>query len=107
MPAAKGLNGSQLTYLIQNAATRQFFYRGTWTAEAEWAEEFPSPERAMTACLHYKLRGIELVLQFGFETGRKYQLQLPLPEQLLWPVAACETSTCRDKRSSAASLLSP
>lgn len=95
-----------MTYLIQRSSTHEYFYHGTWTLEAGWAEEFPNPEKAMAACLRHELRGVDLILQFGSEGGRKYQLQLLLPEQLLWP-ATYEPGLASDNFSSAASLLSP
>jgi hypothetical protein len=84
-----GFNGPALTYLIQNAKTREFFHQGKWTLDAKWAEEFPDCIKALAACLRHELSDVVLVLQFGLVAGRHCHLQLALPEQLLsvcgWP----------------------
>jgi hypothetical protein len=96
-----------ITYLIQHTVTRDYFQNGTWTAYPGCGEEFSSLAKAMSACLRYGLREVELVLQFGIEHGRKYQIQLPLPERLLWPEAMAEKASSWDKRASACRLVRP
>jgi hypothetical protein len=83
--AAGRLNNTSLTYLIQSLATHEYFQKGNWTLESGWAEEFPNSAKALDTCLRHDLREVELVLQFGIEAGRNYQLRLAVPEWLLWP----------------------
>ena len=73
-----------LTYLIQNAKTREFFQHGSWTLDSKWAEEFPDSIKALYACWRHQLRDVELVLQFGFDFGRPYRLHLTLPKRIPW-----------------------
>ena len=74
-----------MTYLIQSTTTHEYFHNGQWTLDLGWAQEFPNSAHAMAACLRHGLRRVDLVLQFGSELGRSYQLRLALPERLLWP----------------------
>jgi len=74
----------QLTYLILNPKTQEYFKNGNWTLDSGWAEVFPNPSQAIVACLDHGLRDVELILQFGFEVGRNYTLHLTLPERLLF-----------------------
>jgi hypothetical protein len=76
-----------LTYLIQNAKTREFFQDGSWTLDSRWAEEFPNCLKALAACWRHGLQDVELVLQFGFEIGQHYRLQLALSPRTLWAEA--------------------
>lgn len=97
----------RITYLIQHTATREYFQNGTWTPCAGCGEEFSTLGKAMAACLRHGLREVELILQFGLENGRKYEIQLPLPERLLWPEAMAEKASSWDNRASASWLARP
>jgi len=71
-----------LTYLIQNKKTREYFQDGRWTLDSGWADQYSDIAKAMIACLRNDLHDVDLVLRFGLEGGRKYSLQLSLPEPL-------------------------
>ena len=77
-------NSCVLTYLIQHTRTQEYFQKGTWTLDSGWAEEFSDIANAIRVCLNNNLRDVELVLQFGSESGRNYSLHLTLPQQLLF-----------------------
>lgn len=78
-----------LKYLIQNRKTGEYFYHGQWTLDPRWAQEYPDVGKAMIACMRHRLDEVDLVLRFGWEIGRNYSLQLPLPAQLGAVRATC------------------
>jgi hypothetical protein len=78
-----------LKYLIQNRKTREYFHQGKWTLDSRRAQEYPNVGQAMIACMRHHLDDVDLVLHFGWEIGRNYSLQLPLPAQLGTVRATC------------------
>jgi len=73
----------RLNYLVQNVKTREYFHQGWWTEEPSLADIFQDAGEAMAACLQHHLAEVELILQFGSETGRIQTMHLHVPDQLL------------------------
>jgi hypothetical protein len=71
-----------LNYLVQHTKTREYLHQGWWTLEAADAEVFRDAVAAMVACLQHGLTEVELVLQFGYETGSVCTLPLRVPDRL-------------------------
>jgi len=72
-----------LNYLIRDPQTCRFLHGGEWMADSRRADRFAEMGEAIAACRRFKLRRVELVLEFGLDAGRTHQLQLALPEDLL------------------------
>jgi hypothetical protein len=82
-PRKNGVHRAQLNYLVHHTKTHEYFHQGWWTLEPSQAEVFRDAGAAMIACLQNGLTEVELILQFGFETGSLCTLPLRVPDYLL------------------------
>ena len=73
----------RLKYLIRNPATRRFFHGGQWLADSRLADKFADMTEALATCRLFHLQQVDLILEFGSDSGRAHHLQVALPEHLL------------------------
>jgi hypothetical protein len=65
-------------YFIRSVRTGKYFHDGQWSSDSHLAQAFPETSQAVGAYLRYRLRNVELVLQFGSEPSEIYDLCMPL-----------------------------
>ncbi len=67
--------------LIRNLESGQYFSQGKWTPDVRSATDFPTLTAAIAAEAEYRLKHVELVLEFPPDPHRTYDIHLPLNER--------------------------
>lgn len=115
LPRKNGVHREQLNYVVQHTKTREYLHQGWWTLEPSRAEIFRDAGAAMVACLQHGLTEVELILQFGSETGNLCTMPLRVPDRLFhrpvpldrWQAAADAPTTGFVTRLASARIQSP
>jgi len=64
--------------MLRNKVTGEYYRQGEWTNDPGSAENFSSTQAAIALVVDNKLSDVELILQFGPEPSRAYDVCLPL-----------------------------
>jgi hypothetical protein len=64
--------------ILRNRTTGRFYLNGEWTEDPELAENFSSTQEAIGIVVEKQLQDVELILAFGWEPSRIYDVCLPL-----------------------------
>jgi hypothetical protein len=64
--------------MLRNKLTGEYYREGGWTKEPANAENFESTLAAISLVVERQIRDVELILQFGADPSRIYDVCLPL-----------------------------
>ena len=64
--------------MLRNKTTGEFYQKDKWVLDPALAHNFPTTQSAIALVVEQQLEEVELVLQFGPEPSRVYDVCLPL-----------------------------
>jgi len=64
--------------ILRNRRTGQYYGKGVWTDNWSLAENFPNTQTALCVVIDQRLHDVELILQFGKEPSKVYDVCMPL-----------------------------